>query len=140
MIPLGAAKTTARPKASVLIADDDFAVRRAVALALEPTYDVVTAASAPEAVRLCRQLHPDVALVDVSMPGGGFYVLAQVIDDEPPPKVVFLTAINDCQKAAYAMQLGASDYLVKPCSASHIREAIEAVLCADHRALLADRA
>ena len=118
-------------KPSVLVADDCSSTRRAVQLALGPSYDVVTAESGEEAVRLCRERHPDIALVDLLMPGGGgFDVLAQVSCERQAPRVVFFTATNDCRKAAQAIQLGAADYLVKPCSGAQLRGTIEAVLSA----------
>jgi len=114
---------------SVLVADDNSAVRRAVVHALSPSYDVVTARSGMEAVKVCHERQPDVALVDVVMPeGGGFDVLAQVREFARPPKVVFFTATQDCRQAAQAIQLGASEYLVKPCPTDRIRQAIEAAL------------
>ena len=121
--------TTPRSRRTVLVADDSSSVRRALEFALEPRYRVVTAASGPEAIRLCRERRPDLALLDLMMPEAtGIDVLAAVLYDERPPKVVFLTAVNDCKIAANAMKLGAADYLVKPCSPSRIRRTIARLL------------
>ena len=114
---------------TVLVADDSSSMRRALEFALEPRYQVVTAASGLEAIQLCRERRPDIALLDLLMPGAtGIDVMATVLYDEHPPKIVFLTAVSDCKVAANAIKLGAADYLVKPCSPSHIRRTIARLL------------
>ncbi len=126
-------------KIRVVIADDSVSVRRAVSQVLAPTYEVASAGSGSEAVKLCREFDPDVLLLDVVMPGGGgFDVLAQLNPKAQRPKVVFLSAVNDCRKAATAIELGASDYLLKPCSSTEIRDTIAAVVGEENRAAPAE--
>ena len=113
----------------VLVADDSWAICRSLKLALEPTYHVITANSGTEAMRLCRECRPDVLILDMLMPdAGGFEVLAGAISDDRSPRVIFLTVLDDCGKAANAIKLGADDYLVKPCPSAVVRSTVDRLL------------
>lgn len=115
----------------VLIADDHAVVREGVrhVLAAEHGFDVIgEAASGDEAVTLAESLAPDVAVLDISMPGLSGLVAAQQIRVRAPGCRVLVLSIHD--HAAYVEQsdkAGAQGYLRKDSSPAELRAAIRAV-------------
>jgi signal transduction histidine kinase len=113
---------------SVLIADDDAAVREALAdlLADEASLTLVAvAANAEEAVELAAREQPQVALLDVRMPGGGGPRAAREIGVRSPTTRFLALSVREDRESVYEMvQLGASGYLVKGASDREIVEAI----------------
>jgi two-component system LytT family response regulator len=103
------------PRLRAIIVDDEPAARRGVRLLLErdSAVEIVGEASGgAEALELIRTARPEIAFLDVQMPGcDGFEVLAQL----PPaavPAVVFVTAYDE--HALRAFEVNAVDYLLKP--------------------------
>ncbi len=98
-----------------IIVDDEPAARRGIRLLLERDggVDVVgEAGTGSEAAELIRREKPDLAFLDVQMPGGdGFEALAEV-GPEAAPAVVFVTAYDE--HALRAFEVNAVDYLLKP--------------------------
>ncbi len=98
-----------------VIVDDEPAARRGVRLMLgrDPEIEIVgEAATGSEAAALIERARPDVAFLDVQMPGGdGFEALAR-IDPAHAPAVVFVTAYDE--HALRAFEINAVDYLLKP--------------------------
>jgi two-component system, LytTR family, response regulator len=99
----------------VAIVDDEPIARRGLRRMVErvPCTDLVgEAGSGPEAVRLLRDLHPDIVFLDVNLPGGdAFDVLARA-PLESAPTIVLVTAFEEY--AARAFDLDVADYLLKP--------------------------
>ena len=72
---------------TLLIADDDAVVRSMLSLTLERQFDIVGAArDSDQAIALAQAAQPDVALIDVQMPGGGGLRAIQGIGDVSPPR------------------------------------------------------
>jgi two-component system, cell cycle response regulator DivK len=105
-----------RPK--ILIADDDSTVLALVRTALQNFgMECHTAADGLEAIAAARRLKPQVAVLDVNMPGmDGFEVLAAIRAEEIPSRVVLLTARQQEADVIRGFTLGADDYVVKPFS------------------------
>src|SRR5207302_1972234 len=101
----------------VLVADDDRDVREALAglIATESSMDLVAeAGDAGQAIELARRLRPDVALLDVRMPGGGGPGATRAIRaDSPRTQVVALSAHDDREAVLEMIRAGAVGYLVK---------------------------
>jgi PAS domain S-box-containing protein len=113
---------------TVLVADDDAAVRQALAdlISDEPGLRLVAVAtSADEAVRLAAEHQPMVALLDVRMPGGGGPHAALGIGVSSPQTRILALSAHEEKASVYEMlSVGASGYLVK---GSSDRELVDAV-------------
>lgn len=122
----------------ILLVDDQKLVRSGFALILsvEPDLEVVGEASdGAEAVRLTRQLRPDIVLMDVQMPEmDGIEATRHIVADDLA-KVVILTTFDRDDYVYAGLSAGASGFLLKNADADHLVEAVRAV--ADGHALLA---
>ena len=124
----------------VIVADDHQVVRTGFAALLDtqPGFTVLgTAADGAEAVRLSRELHPDVVLMDVRMPGtNGIEATRQLADsDEPRPRVIILTTFDLDEYVFDALRAGASGFLLKDVTAERLFDAVRVVAAGE--ALLA---
>jgi DNA-binding NarL/FixJ family response regulator len=104
----------------VLLADDHALVRYGIAALLESVDDIVVAgmaADGAEAVDLARQLRPDVALVDLSMPTMDGVEATRLIHAElPETRVLILTSFSDQARVRDSLRAGAIGYLLKDCA------------------------
>jgi EAL domain-containing protein (putative c-di-GMP-specific phosphodiesterase class I)/CheY-like chemotaxis protein len=101
---------------AVLVADDDPRVQAALAelVASHPELELLgCAADAAGAVDLARRLRPDVALVDVKMPGGGAVATRGIRVCSPHTRVVALSAYDDRSVVLEMLQAGAASYVLK---------------------------
>jgi DNA-binding NarL/FixJ family response regulator len=113
----------------LLIADDHEVVRTGIRSLLAHTdLEVIgEAASGPEAVRLARELQPDVVLLDIRMSDGdGLAALEQLRQEAPDSKVVVLSTYDNPTYMARAHALGASDYLLKGATVEQLVATIHA--------------
>lgn len=110
----------------VLIADDEplALARLRQALSCIPEVELIASArSGEEALRFIRELKPDVAILDIQMPGlDGLGVVTRLRAEDPLPEVIFVTAFT--QHAVRAFDLNAADYLTKPFEFERLRAAI----------------
>ena len=115
----------------VLVADDHPVFREGVAAAIDarPDLELVEAVSSGEAaLATIRKLRPDVALLDMRMPGlDGLAVLAALEADGLSAKVLFLSAYFEPSTVHEAVRAGASGYLSKQSDVESICEAIAEV-------------
>jgi CheY-like chemotaxis protein len=117
----------------VLLIDDEDDVRRIAALSLVYVggFDVVEAAGGAEGLRLAREQHPDVILLDVMMPVmDGPATLAALRDDETTRDipVLFVTARATTSEVEGLKNLGAKGILTKPFHALSFPEQLKAAL------------
>ncbi len=112
----------------ILVADDHPLFREGVvhSLASEPDFAVVgQAVSGEEALRLARDLLPDVLLLDIAMPGWGGLVTAEKITTAcPATKIVMLTVFEDEDKLLAAFKAGARGYVLKGVSARELANVV----------------
>jgi two-component system, NtrC family, response regulator AtoC len=101
---------------SILIVDDEALTLRTIGRALEAEgYDVLSAINGEDALKLIAEEKPDLALLDVVLPGiNGIEVLAQAKKISPAMVVVMMSAYHLVDRAVEAMKLGAHDFLIKP--------------------------
>ena len=116
---------------SVVVADDHPLFRAGVALSLEETgrYAVVgKAADADEAVALATSARPVVALIDLSMPGGGLSAVQRIRASLPAILVVVLTASESDDDVFAALEAGARGYVLKGVGSDSLVEVLDAVV------------
>jgi two-component system response regulator FlrC len=108
----------AKPKGSILVVDDEPAMRLLLSSVLkEEGHDVTAAASGEEALQLIAKRHYHLVLTDLKMPGiSGLELLEQVKREDPCTAVIILTAFGTVEGAVEAMRMGAVHYLLKPLS------------------------
>jgi DNA-binding response OmpR family regulator len=104
-------------KPRILIVDDEkeFTESLAERLSLRD-YDVSTAFSGEEALEKIKTYNLDVVILDIQMPGlDGIETLRKIKEIKPLTEVIMLTAHATAETAIKGLQLGALDYLMKPC-------------------------
>jgi DNA-binding NarL/FixJ family response regulator len=124
----------------IVVADDHEVVRAGFAALLDtqPDFTVLgTACDGGEAVRVCRELRPDVVLMDVRMPSlDGIEATRQLADaDESGPRVLILTTFDLDEYVFDALRAGASGFLLKDVTAERLFDAVRVIAAGE--ALLA---
>jgi len=116
--------------ARILVADDERSICDAFRLLLESEgHTPLIASTGEEALLLVREQAPDLAFVDVRMPGmGGLEVLKEVGRIAPALPVVVMTAYGTLETAAEALRNKAFDYLGKPLDLAQIRQVLRRAL------------
>ncbi len=127
---MSAAQERTRPL--VLVADDDEDILSLVSLQLERgNMEVIQARSGDEALALAEERLPDLAVLDVMMPGlNGYEVVKRLRGNAQAATMplILLTARAGGGDASYGYQVGADDYIKKPFSPTALRERVEALL------------
>jgi two-component system invasion response regulator UvrY len=115
----------------VMLVDDHELVRAGIRRILEEAGDmsvVGEASDGDEALRVVRNLEPDVVLMDINMPGmGGIEATRRVLRLVPGTKVIALTVLDDDPFPARLNEAGAIGYLTKGCPAKEMIEAVRTV-------------
>jgi DNA-binding response OmpR family regulator len=117
---------------TVLLVEDDPKISLAFGVRLKSMgYTVVTAADAVSAVSQVRKCKPDVMLLDISLPGGDGFLVAErvghLVEASATP-IIFITASQRPDLRERAMKLGAVAFLRKPFHATELADAIESAL------------
>jgi len=115
----------------LLLADDHEIVRQGLRALLEHKGFVVAgeAANGYEAIRLARELHPDIAILDLAMPLiNGVGAARRILRELPGTKVILLTMHTEEPYVLDALQAGVAGYVVKSDAAADLAAAIEGVL------------
>ena len=101
----------------VIVADDHVIFRQGLLKLLQSSKDIAVAGEAgtgPETMNLVTSEKPDIAILDISMPGfDGFEILQRIQSQDIHTKVIFLTMYKDPLMAKKALQSGASGYILK---------------------------
>jgi len=111
----------------VLIADDEQAIRESLASVIEsdPSLEIVgSAQDAQGAIDLAAWRLPDVALLDVRMPGGGPRAAAEIARLSPSTRMLALSAVEDRESVLAMIRAGALSYVGKTASNEEILSAI----------------
>lgn len=104
-------------KNKLLIVDDALIMRMRIReIALQAGWEVVgEATNGSQAVELFRELRPDLVTLDIVMPQmDGVEALRKIREEEPQARVCMVSAVNQKEKLAECIKLGAIDFIVKP--------------------------
>jgi adenylate cyclase len=105
-------------KRKVLVVDDETEFVEMVTMRLEANeYEVASAFDGPSGLEKAKEVSPDIVILDVMMPGmDGFQVLRELRKQEKTryTPVIMLTAKGESKSIFKALDLGATDYLIKP--------------------------
>src|SRR3954468_11481978 len=109
----------------VVIIDDEMGPRESLRMLLKPNYQVHTAENVETGLQLVREIHPDVVISDIRMPGtSGIDGLRKIREIDPHVAEIMLTGSGAPETAKEALRLGANDYISKPFDAREMRETI----------------
>jgi two-component system LytT family response regulator len=116
-----------RPAAiTALVVDDEAWARRNLTVLLHRDPDIATVLeceSGVEAVATIRKSKPDLVFLDVQMPGCGGFDVLELLGNDLPSTIIFVTAYDEY--ALRAFEAGALDYLLKPFDDARFRRALE---------------
>ncbi|MFF1530466.1 response regulator transcription factor [Cellulomonas sp. NPDC058312] len=123
----GAAQT---PEARLVVVDDEPNIRELLATSLRfAGFEVHAAADGAGALRLARQVQPDLLVLDVMLPDmDGFTVTRRLREKGQHVPVLFLTARDDTADKITGLTVGGDDYVTKPFSLEEVVARIRAVL------------
>ncbi|KAA5543736.1 sigma-54-dependent Fis family transcriptional regulator [Roseiconus nitratireducens] len=107
-----------QPPIKLLLVEDENDFRNTCARWMERKgHEVTAVAGGAEALEVCRNQSFDVAVFDINMPGmSGMELLQRVQQEKLEMEIIILTGQGTIESAVTAMQMGACDYLTKPCS------------------------
>jgi two-component system invasion response regulator UvrY len=115
----------------IMLADDHAVVRMGFRLLLEGTNDikvVAEAESGEDAIKQYGSAHPDVVVMDISMPGiGGLEALTRILSHNPGARILVLSAHEDTIHPKRALKAGAAGFLSKRSAAEQLIAAIRQV-------------
>jgi len=116
--------------AKILIVDDaEFLRVRITKMLSGDGFEVFEAENGLKAVATYKQVHPDVVLMDVTMPEmDGLTALKEIRSFDPTAKVVMLTALGQESVVLEAVKSGARDFVVKPFERERVMSAIHKLI------------
>jgi two-component system OmpR family response regulator len=122
--------TSATAEARLLVVDDEPNIVELLSASLRYAgFEVATARSGTEAVRVAEEFQPDLLVLDVMMPGmNGFDVVRRLRADSRRVPVLFLTARDSTEDKITGLTLGGDDYVTKPFSLEEVIARIRAIL------------
>ncbi|MEY3747464.1 MAG: hypothetical protein RL194_923 [Pseudomonadota bacterium] len=116
---------------NVLLVDDHAVVRMGFRMLLESASDIKVvgeAESGEQAVKLYMELHPDVVVMDITMPGiGGLEAIERIMAKESHARILVLSAHEDSVHPKRVLNAGAMGYLTKRSAAEELIKAIRTV-------------
>ncbi len=113
----------------ILVVDDDIKTVELVRLYLNRDgFKVITAYDGNEAIRLARELHPDLIVLDLMLPGCDGLQVCQILRQESEVPIIMLTAMTTEDDKLAGLSLGADDYVTKPFSPKELAARVQAVL------------
>ncbi|WP_433411633.1 response regulator [Microtetraspora malaysiensis] len=119
----------------VVLADDQPLIRAGLRMVIDTAPDVEVAGEAgtgAQAVQLTRQLHPDVVVMDIRMPGmDGIEATQTITAESPNTRVIMLTTFDDDDNVYASLRAGASGFLVKDMALEDILSAVHVVAAGD---------
>ena len=119
-----------QPPTRVLVVDDEPNIVELLSVSLKfQGFEVATAKSGMEALRVARDFRPDAFILDVMMPGmDGFELLPRLRADGLDGPVLYLTAKDAVENRIHGLTIGADDYVTKPFSLEEVITRLRVIL------------
>jgi DNA-binding response OmpR family regulator len=118
-----------QPKATILVVDDEAAVRRVLVMRLQLSgYRVICAEDGEEALELFHRETPDLIVLDVMLPKLDGFAVCRRLRAESCVPIIFLSAVDAISERVAGLDLGADDYLPKPFSPKELEARITTIL------------
>lgn len=121
--------------AKILICDDEPLLRELMRVALVGDYAIAEAGTVAEAIEVARSFQPDVALIDVMMPGGSGLEVIRALAQDPElrhARSVVITAFTGEIDREEAREAGADAFVAKPFDPDELSTTVAALLEAEH--------
>jgi two-component system, sensor histidine kinase and response regulator len=118
-------------KYRILIVDDDKSIVRLLLEVLGDEYEIETAFSGEEGLKIVNVFNPDIILLDIMMPGINGYEVCRIIRKDPRLafiKILLLSARSSLEERLEGYRAGANDYLTKPYDSSELQAKIQTFL------------
>lgn len=115
----------------VLVVDDAKFMRVTLATMLQnENYEIAgEAANGKEAIEMYKELKPDIVTMDITMPiMNGIDAIKAIMDFDPNAKIVVCSAMGQQKVVVEAIEIGASDFIIKPFDESRVIDTIGRVL------------
>ncbi|WP_430785759.1 response regulator [Virgibacillus flavescens] len=115
----------------VLVVDDAKFMRATLSNMLQlENYEIVgEAENGEEAIELYKSLKPDIVTMDITMPVmNGIEAIKAIIEFDPMAKIVVCSAMGQQKVVVEAIEIGASDFIIKPFDENRVIDTIERVL------------
>ncbi len=112
---------------TIIAIDDSVDVLLSIGATLEPDYDIRVARSGEEGLALAAELHPDLILLDINMPGmDGFETCRRLQQDQALKNipVIFLTSLDRQEDEVRCFETGGVDFVTKPFSPIVLRSKV----------------
>ena len=117
----------------ILIADDEGIVTQSLQFIIDRNFkgecETAVAHNGRQAIEVAETFRPDIALLDIQMPGiNGLKAMEEIRTQNPKTRILILTAYNNFDYAKEAIRLGAVDYLMKPINKTVITERLTDIM------------
>jgi putative two-component system response regulator len=104
-----------RTRETILVVDDERGPRESLRMILSPSFRVLTAGSAIDALAILREERVDIVTVDLNMPGmGGQDLMRRMHEEFSGIEIVVITGCATVESAAESVRIGICDYIEKP--------------------------
>jgi DNA-binding response OmpR family regulator len=116
---------------SILIIEDDLTVAKALTIRVKSAgYNAFMAHDAATGVIMAKKIQPDMVLLDINLPAGNGFLVAERIMTQLPTivPIIFITASKDQDFLQRAKDIGATGYFEKPYEAKELLDAIKEIL------------
>ena len=118
-----------QPKATILVVDDEAAVRRVLVMRLQLSgYRVICAEDGEQALEIFHNESPDLVVLDVMLPKLDGFAVCRRLRAESCVPIIFLSAVEAISERVAGLDLGADDYLPKPFSPKELEARIATIL------------
>ena len=123
--------TPDKPTPKILIIDDETMNIKALSHILQTDYEIMAEKDGTRAAKVAAEHSPDIILLDVIMPETTGYEIMEELKKAPETQnipVIFISGLNDHEDIEKALNLGATDYIIKPFSPKNVKQKINKAL------------